>query len=158
MPAYLDRYHIIGEMKGRYPIKWLTEMAKVERSGYYRWLKNGKISLRKCDNIPLKEHIIAIHQRHKMDGYPRMNRLSVKSFVYGEIDYHVYLIMCGSVILKNVEKMRVLVTDITYLPTKNGFLYMSAVQDLYNNEIVAWKIRCVPKHHPFGSGLPIHIG
>ena len=31
-------------------------------------------------------------------------------------------------------------TDITYLPTKNGFLYLSAVQDLYNNEIVAWKI------------------
>lgn len=34
----------------------------------------------------------------------------------------------------------VLVTDITYLPTKNGFLYLSAVQDLYNNEIMAWKI------------------
>ncbi|WP_406601086.1 IS3 family transposase [Lysinibacillus louembei] len=26
------------------------------------------------------------------------------------------------------------------MPTKNGFLYLSAVQDLYNNEIVAWKI------------------
>ena len=33
----------------------------------------------------------------------------------------------------------VLVTDITYLPTKMVF-YLSAVQDLYNNEIVAWKI------------------
>ena len=39
----------------------------------------------------------------------------VKCVVYGEIDYHVYVIMCGSVILKNLEKMRVLVTDITYL-------------------------------------------
>ncbi|MER1985729.1 MAG: DDE-type integrase/transposase/recombinase [Solibacillus sp.] len=34
----------------------------------------------------------------------------------------------------------VFVTDITYLPTKMGFLYLPAVQDLYNNEIVAWKI------------------
>lgn len=30
--------------------------------------------------------------------------------------------------------------DFTYLPTKKGFLYLSAVQDLSNNEIVAWKI------------------
>ncbi|WP_176520516.1 DDE-type integrase/transposase/recombinase [Bacillus cereus] len=33
-----------------------------------------------------------------------------------------------------------LVTDITYLPFKDKFLYLSVVQDLYNNEIVAWKL------------------
>lgn len=43
MPTYPDRYHIIEDMKDRYPITWLTEMAKVERSGYYKWLKNGNI-------------------------------------------------------------------------------------------------------------------
>ena len=42
MPTYPDRYHIIEEMKDRYPITWLTEMAKVERSGYYRWLKMAR--------------------------------------------------------------------------------------------------------------------
>ena len=72
MPTYPDRYHIIEEMKDRYPITWLTEMAKVERSGYYKWLKNGKVSLRKQDDIILKEHVLSIHQIHKMYGYPRM--------------------------------------------------------------------------------------
>lgn len=37
MPTYPERYRIIDEMKNRYPITWLTEMAKVQRSGYYRW-------------------------------------------------------------------------------------------------------------------------
>ncbi|MER2107645.1 MAG: IS3 family transposase [Solibacillus sp.] len=72
MPTYPDCYRIIDEMKNRYPITWLTEMAKVQRSGYYTWLKNGKVSLRKLDDILLKEHILAIHQTHKMYGYPRM--------------------------------------------------------------------------------------
>lgn len=34
----------------------------------------------------------------------------------------------------------VFVTDITYLPYQNGYLYLLAVQDLYNNEIVSWRI------------------
>ncbi|WP_342440656.1 hypothetical protein MHB40_13255 [Lysinibacillus sp. FSL K6-0057] len=60
MPTYPDRYRIIEEMKDRYPITKLTEMAKLERSGYYKWLKNGKISLRKRDDIVLIEY------RHQM--------------------------------------------------------------------------------------------
>jgi len=31
------------------------------------------------------------------------------------------------------------VTDITYLPTKEGWLYLAAVMDLYNHEIVSYK-------------------
>lgn len=31
-------------------------------------------------------------------------------------------------------------TDITYLPFKDGFRYLSVGQDIYNNEIVSWKI------------------
>jgi len=34
--------------------------------------------------------------------------------------------------------MRKLVTDITYLPTREGWLYLAAVKDLFNNEIVSY--------------------
>ena len=165
MPTYPDRYRIIEEMKDCYPITWLTEMAKVERSGYYKWLKNGKVSLRKPDDTVLKEHILTIHQTHKMYGYPRMKRaLQDKGFHVNH--KKVYRLMRELGIQSIIRKKRrvwgnrmsrvfdnvlerhfkermeneVFVTDITYVPTKNGFLYLSAVQDLYNNEIVAWKI------------------
>jgi transposase InsO family protein len=32
------------------------------------------------------------------------------------------------------------VTDITYLPMNGRFYYLSAIQDLFHNEIVAWKV------------------
>ncbi|WP_373371781.1 DDE-type integrase/transposase/recombinase [Bacillus thuringiensis] len=41
---------------------------------------------------------------------------------------------------QNRKQNEVLVTDITYLPFKDKFLYLSVVRDLYNNEIVAWKL------------------
>ncbi|GEK34525.1 hypothetical protein [Kurthia sibirica] len=59
-------------MKNRYSITWLTEMAKAQRSGYYKWLKNGKVSLHTQDDLLLKEQISTIHQTHKMYGYPHM--------------------------------------------------------------------------------------
>jgi putative transposase len=165
MPTFPDRYHIIEEMKDHYPITRLTEMAKVERSGYYKWLKNGKVSLRKQDDILLKEHILAIHQTHKMYGYPRM-KIALRDKGFHVNHKKVYRLMTELGIQSIIRKKRrvwgnrisrvfdnvlerqfkerveneVLVTDITYLPTKGGFLYLSAVQDLYNNEIVAWKI------------------
>lgn len=37
---------------------------------------------------------------------------------------------------KERTENEVFVTDSTYLPTKTGFLNLSAVQDLYNTEIV----------------------
>ena len=165
MPTYPDRYRIIEGMKSRYPITWLTEMAKVERSGYYKWLKNGKVSLRKQDDIVLKEHILAIHQTYKMYGYPRM-KIALLDKGFHVNHKKVYRLMSELGIQSIIRKKRrvwknrlsrvfdnvlernfnerveneVLVTDITYLPTNSGFLYLSAVQDLYNNEIVAWKI------------------
>lgn len=165
MPTYPDRYQIIEEMKERYPITWLTEMARVERSGYYKWLKNGKISLRKQDDIFLKEHILAIHQAHKMYGYPRM-KIALQDKGFHVNHKKVYRLMSELGIQSIIRKKRrvwknrlsrvfdnvlernfneraenkVFVTDITYLPTKNGFLYLSAIQDLYNNEIVALTI------------------
>ncbi|OQP12536.1 DDE-type integrase/transposase/recombinase, partial [Geobacillus thermoleovorans] len=32
------------------------------------------------------------------------------------------------------------VTDITYLPFQGKYLYLSAIKDLYNNEIIAYRI------------------
>lgn len=38
------------------------------------------------------------------------------------------------------EPMRILVEDITYLPTISGFRYLNSIVDLYNGEIVAYRI------------------
>ena len=152
-------------MKNNYPITWLTKMALVNRAGYYKWLKNGKGVLRKKKDTLIKQCILEIHQTHKMYGYPRMKIALLDKGIH--INHKkVYRLMCELGIQSIIRKKQrvwknrvsrvfdnlverkfkerleneVFVTDITYLPSKNGFLYLSAIQDLYNNEIVAWKI------------------
>ena len=49
----------------------------------------------------------------------------------------------GNVLSRNFRSdgpMRKLVTDITYLPTDEGWIYMAAVMDLWNREIVSYRI------------------
>ena len=49
----------------------------------------------------------------------------------------------GNVLERNFtaeEPMKKLVTDITYLPTDEGWIYMAAVMDLWNREIVSYRI------------------
>ena len=41
---------------------------------------------------------------------------------------------------KDRQQNEALVTDITYLRFQEGFRYLSVVQDIYNNEVVSWKI------------------
>ena len=36
--------------------------------------------------------------------------------------------------------LKKLATDITYVPTTDGFIYLSVIQDLFNNEIVSYHI------------------
>jgi putative transposase len=38
------------------------------------------------------------------------------------------------------EPNRIYVTDITYIPFGTRFFYLSSIQDLYNNEIVTWRV------------------
>ena len=70
-----------------------------------------------------------------------------------------------------------MVTDITYISDGTNFHYLSVIQDLFNNEIVAWQLserndvqararygramdkkkrRCGSRA-PFGSRLPIYV-
>ncbi|MGD6985922.1 DDE-type integrase/transposase/recombinase [Bacillus thuringiensis] len=41
---------------------------------------------------------------------------------------------------KDRQQNETLVTDITYLQFQEGFQYLSVIQDVYNNEVVSWKI------------------
>lgn len=41
---------------------------------------------------------------------------------------------------KSRQRYEKLVTDIIYIPTQEGMMYLSVVQDLYNNEILSYQI------------------
>ncbi|WP_425481979.1 IS3 family transposase [Cytobacillus depressus] len=157
---------MIIEMKQTYPITWLTEIAEVKRSSYYKWVKTIALREKRMkQDQDLMEKMLSVHNQHKEFGYPRMViALREKGFIVNHKKVYRLMKLMGiqSVIrkkwryfgkkgskvypnlvnreFKNRKKNEVLVSDITYIPFQNKFYYLSVVQDLYNNEIVSWKV------------------
>lgn len=166
LPSYSARYEIISVLSVNYPISWLADIAKVHRSGFYKWLnRQERMETKDLEEDALKELIVEIHLKHKMYGYPRIKEmLKERGFLVNH--KKVYRLMCELQIQAIIRKKRrshtgkpsrifdnlldrqfqnrtyneAFVTDITYISTPDGFRYLSVIQDLYNNEIVAWKI------------------
>lgn len=167
LPTYTARYEIISTLAADYPVTWLTDMAKIHRSGYYKWLNRQEVEDQKNrEEEALKELIVEIHLKHKIFGYPRIKEmLKERGFLVNH--KKVYRLMCELHIQSVIRKKRrsyqsgkpsrifdnlldrqfqdrsyneAFVTDITYISTPDGFRYLSVIQDLYNNEVVAWKL------------------
>ena len=161
-----ERFLIIDELRKKHPLAWLLKMGEVSKAGYYKWHKNrSKTALRLEKDLLLQEHILAIHKLHPYFGYKRMTRalsregivvnhkcvrrlmreLGIKSVIRKKRPFYGRR---GSVVFPNVlnrefyaeNPFQKLVTDITYIRVGDTFAYLSAVQDLYNNEIVAWEL------------------
>lgn len=153
-------FKIVDEMRARYPLSILLHFSGLSRSGYYKWKRANASSNSDKD---ITEHIKAIHSLRPFYGYRRvtvalrreglvvnhkrvyriMRELGVQSIIRKK---RRYFGRSGSVIFPNLLERnfkslipgKKLATDITYLPTTSGFIYLSAIQDLYNNEIVAY--------------------
>ncbi|MGE1166577.1 IS3 family transposase [Peribacillus simplex] len=161
-----ERFQVIDDLRKTHPLAWLLKIGEVSRAGYYKWRKTqSKRSLRLEKNLWIKEHILAIHKIHPYYGYKRMTRalfregivvnhkrvrrlmreLGVTSVIRKKRPFYGRR---GSVVFKNVlnrefyaeSMLQKLVTDITYVRIGDTFAYLSAVLDLYNNEIVAWEV------------------
>ncbi|AOK90567.1 integrase [Paenibacillus polymyxa] len=160
------RFEIIEGMRTRYSLKWLLELAHVSRAGYYKWRKTQQTTQqRKQEEELLESRMLSIHRIHPYFGYLRM---TVALRREGILVNHkkVYRLMKKLGIRSVIRKKRrffgkqasvvnanrldrqfqadsplsKLVTDITYIRSGERFVYLSVIQDLFNNEIVAWRL------------------
>ncbi|PJW19153.1 IS3 family transposase [Geobacillus thermodenitrificans] len=152
-----------------YPISLLCEMAGVTRGGYYKWLnRRGMMTEKQKEDEMVKRMILECHQEvNGIYGYYRVKAWLQRK--YGKVVNHkrVYRLMkelgirakirqkkrkykkgTENIVVSNVlnrdftatEANQKWVTDITYLPFQGKYLYLSAIKDLYNNEIIAYRI------------------
>lgn len=161
------RYQFIRDHQDQFPLKRLCRVLHVSRSGYYSWLtsKPGKWTL---ENAGLTKEIRIIHEQsrktygsprvtkqlHKR-GYtcsrPRVARLMAKNNIYAKTrrkfkvttdSNHKY--PASADLLKQDFSIdapnKVWVSDITYIRTMEGWLYLTVILDLYNRQIVGWSM------------------
>ena len=156
------KYMVIYRHREQYSVSEMCRFFNVSRSGYYDYVKRMDVP---AWDLPLAEKIRECQEKcGKTYGYRRvqiwlerngihrnpktilrvMQKYGLLSAVrrkkyrkYGE-HLHRYpnLLNRDFTAAKPNQKW---VTDISYIPTKQGFLYLSVIRDLYDNSIVAYK-------------------
>ncbi len=159
-------YEIMEELRHLYSITDLLAIAGITRASYYKWrATQPQRKARQEKDHEIKEHMMAIHFAHPYFGYPRMTtalweagynvnhkkvwrimkELSIQSVIRRKRKQSNYT---PSVVYPNRLKRQFhatapqqkMVTNITYISDGTNFHYLSVIQDLFNNEIVAWQL------------------
>ncbi len=162
-----ERYKFISENTEIFPIRKMCQVFHVNPSCYYKWIKRKqtKRSLRKTLII---SEIQKIHNAsHCTYGSPRITKelasmgiMVCRSFVAKiMLQHHLRAVsklkfkkttisspkypIADNILNQNFKVERqneVWVSDITYIATTEGWLYLTIVLDLFDRKIIGWSL------------------
>ena len=160
-------YSFIKNNEQLFPIEKMCKVLLVSSGSYYRW-KKQKITASLKRKIAIKEQITLIYFESKQRygsrritfelrslGYEicritvakYMKQLGLRSklskkFKVTTNSNHNYLVVENILNREFVIKMlsKVWVSDITYIQTKEGFVYLTTIMDLYDRKIIGWSL------------------
>ena len=159
------KYKTIRRFSDKYPISQMCQFFEVSRSGYYDYLKRDE---NPDPNRKIAEMIVERREQRygKSLGCRRMQRWLLQEKGVSRNYKTVWRIMQKYGLLSECRRHRIYkrtpsihvfenlldrnfsaaeraqkwVTDITYIPTPQGTLYLSAILDLYDRSIVAYRM------------------
>ena len=156
------KYMVIYRRKDKYSISEMCRFLSVSRSGYYDFVRRMDIPSK---DLPLAEKIRECQEKcGKTYGYRRVHIWLERNGIYHNPKtilrvmqkYSLLSVVrrkkyhnCGNVLHKYPNLLnrdfkadrpnQKWVTDISYIKTMQGTLYLSVIRDLYDNSIVAYK-------------------
>ena len=156
---------MIKGLRLKYSVSALCQKLKVSESGYYAWL-NRKPSKRAQDNARLAVEIKAAHKRNRgvcgaekiqrdlsdngiKVGICRIKRIKREQGLYckqtkkykATTDSKHELPVADNLLKQQFKANapnEIWVSDITYIPTEEGWLYLAGHKDTFNGEIVGY--------------------
>jgi putative transposase len=156
---------MIEKLSVQFPIKECCVALSVSRSGYYRWAADEP-SLRAKANTELVKQIQRLYAEHKgRYGSPRIsavlrqegvrcgeNRVARlmrenKLTARRKRAFRPRTTLAGQAAAPNLIKElapsgpdQIWVSDITYVATAEGWLYLAVILDLFSRRVVGWKL------------------
>jgi len=158
-------YRVIFRFEDKYPLGEMCKALGVSYSGYYKWRRrqqqpdrdalliqliqsryaasNNSAGYRQITLQLLKQHGVSVN--HKA-VYRIMKKLGIQSVARRRRPYTHYsdtIHRYENVLNRDFKAMRPnqkWVTDITYIHTQQGVLYLSAIKDLYDGFIVGHRL------------------
>lgn len=162
------RYAFIKEHEPQYPVRRLCYVMAVNRAGYYAWRKQPVTAKRREDQrltglikqswlesgsvYGYRKVTDDLHDLGERCGKNRIYRLMRADGLRSQTGYHRRprkRYGRPSVIAPNhvqqqfdvSEPNKVWVTDITYIRTHEGWLYLSVVLDLFSRQVIGWSMQ-----------------
>ncbi len=158
---------IIRESADEFDVLKMCEVLDVSRSGYYRWSKRPE-STRKRENRRLTKLIREIHMEHrKVYGSPRIHAILRRKGERCSLNRVARLMKEARIKARQKKKFKATtnsrhglpvwpnlldrrfhiagpnqawVSDISYVRTTQGWLYLAATLDLHNRQVVGWSM------------------
>ena len=155
------KYEFMEEYRHRFRVNNMCNVLNVSRSGYYAW-KSRRPSKRQQINEELLGHIRSVHSKsRKLYGSPRItaelnddgipcgkNRVArimknngIRATLKRPIrrrttdSRHPYA-LAANLLIQRRQTEGVWAADITYVPTREGWLYVSAVMNVESRKII----------------------
>lgn len=165
----MTAYRFIDAERATWPVRVVCRALRVARSSYYAW-KDGRASPRANQDAALALHIKVIHRKsrgtygvprvlaellaegHRV-GKDRVGRLMREQGLSGTPKRRFRPTTTDSDhddrVAENLLDRKFTasgpnqawVGDITYLPTKQGWVYLAVVLDLFSRKVVGWALR-----------------
>ena len=158
-------FQFMDDHRDEFPVTRMCKVLHVSRSGYYAW-RTRPVSAREMANRELANKIEAVYNDSDSTyGSPRIHReLQGQGVVCGK-NRIARLMLLRNLCAKQHKRYRATtkrnrahrvapnllkrnftaerpdqtwLSDITYIPTQEGWLYLAAVLDLYARRIVGW--------------------
>lgn len=165
------RYAFIRAQQKEFATRNLCRMMKVNRSGYYAWINQPKSARQKDDErlmglikqFWLESGCIYGYRKIHLDlceqgetcGPNRVARLMKLAGLKAQVGYKKPRFKGGkpAIFAENhlnqdfdvQEPNRAWVTDITYIRTCEGWLFLAVVIDLFSRQVIGWSMQ--PKMH-----------
>ena len=158
------KHRFIEQRRQRYGVKVLCEALQVSRSGYYA-ARCRPVSARGQRQAALTERIRDIHVASRETyGAPRVHAELQAQGVACCRNTVAKLMRQAQIVPRSVRRFRITtdsrhtqasadlvqrrfavqrpnqcwLSDVTYIPTREGWLYLAAVLDLYSRAVVGW--------------------
>ena len=161
------RFAAIDRQAKEYPVRWMCQKLDVCPGGFYAWRRRGE-EKRGGRDACLLTHIRAVHKAsHRAYGSPRIHRELVASGVsvgrhrvarvmrannitgartrrFIRTTHSRHMLSVAPDLLKRdfsaTAPNQKWVTDITYLRTPDGWVFLAAIIDLFSRRIVGWSM------------------
>jgi putative transposase len=161
------RYPFIQGRRQEFPTRLMCRVLGVSTGGYYQWRRRPPCARRER-GAALVAEIPAIHQEVKArHGSPRVHAELVARGHSCRVNTVAKLMSRAGVAAKTKRKFRcttdsnhdhpfaenvvdrqfepeapnrVWTAGVTYIPTREGWLYLAAVEDLYSRQVVGWSM------------------